>query len=413
MKIKKYTNGAWTDLDKPVKKYDTYTDETTTLPLTIEAITTDAIENYQVYGTSAGAGVETENLFDAEIEQGSFSPFNGLPADSTRVVRTTFDDIVPSGTYTISASGYGAGKVAVYAYTSNDVNTFSSSESTTSWQDLPCTFTTSNSLYLRFAFTSGTDTAPSQVYNVMLNEGSTAPTSYIPPGYKIPISLQSGVTENLWDLNSSWTNSNTDTRDFLNANLSCFNRSTIVSQSFLQIRANGQYSITTAAANADYDRILFKYSGVTTDLFIGSVYGNFSSQDRYTISINVLGYDPTTVGGIKLENIMLTKGSTVPDHYIPHRYTSNYDLFIGSTKLGAEEYVDYAEQKIYRMSGSTLVPTDPPAPLPAINTYKGENNLSVDTTVQPEKVAVEYEGWKGVGDVEKYQNGEWSDNNGT
>lgn len=60
-----------------------------------------------------------------------------------------------------------------------------------------------------------------------------------------------------------------------------------------------------------------------------------------------------------------------------------------------------------------LQPTDPPVPLPPIPTYKGENNLSVDTTVQPEKVAVEYEGWKGVGDVEKYQNEEWSDNNGT
>ena len=60
-----------------------------------------------------------------------------------------------------------------------------------------------------------------------------------------------------------------------------------------------------------------------------------------------------------------------------------------------------------------LVPTDPPVPFPIVHTYIGENNLSVDTTVQPEKVAVEYEGWKGVGDVEKYQNGEWSDNNDT
>lgn len=60
-----------------------------------------------------------------------------------------------------------------------------------------------------------------------------------------------------------------------------------------------------------------------------------------------------------------------------------------------------------------LVPTDPPAPFPAIPTYIGENNISVDTTVQPEKVVVEYEGWKqaGDGEVEKYQNGEWSDNN--
>lgn len=60
-----------------------------------------------------------------------------------------------------------------------------------------------------------------------------------------------------------------------------------------------------------------------------------------------------------------------------------------------------------------LVPTDPPVPFPTLTTYIGENNLSVDTTVQPEKVVLEYAGWKGIGDVEKYQNGEWSDNNGT
>lgn len=36
-----------------------------------------------------------------------------------------------------------------------------------------------------------------------------------------------------------------------------------------------------------------------------------------------------------------------------------------------------------------------------------------EQTTVPEKVACEYQGWKGVGDVEKYQNGEWSDSNGT
>ena len=35
---------------------------------------------------------------------------------------------------------------------------------------------------------------------VMLVEGTTAPTSYIPPGYKIPILNASGVTENLWGM---------------------------------------------------------------------------------------------------------------------------------------------------------------------------------------------------------------------
>ena len=61
--------------------------------------------------------------------------------------------------------------------------------------------------------------------------------------------------------------------------------------------------------------------------------------------------------------------------------TSNYDLFIGDTKLGEEEYLDYAEQKIYKDVSGTLTPTDPPIPLPAINAYKGENTLSSTETL--------------------------------
>ena len=59
-----------------------------------------------------------------------------------------------------------------------------------------------------------------------------------------------------------------------------------------------------------------------------------------------------------------------------------------------------------------LVPTDPPLPFPTISTYIGENNLSVDTTVQPEKVALTVAAWREF-EGEKYQNEEWSDNNDT
>ena len=59
-----------------------------------------------------------------------------------------------------------------------------------------------------------------------------------------------------------------------------------------------------------------------------------------------------------------------------------------------------------------LVPTDPPASFPTITSYIGENNISVDTTVQPEKVALNVAAWREI-EGEKYQNGEWSDNNDT
>lgn len=63
----------------------------------------------------------------------------------------------------------------------------------------------------------------------------------------------------------------------------------------------------------------------------------------------------------------------------PH--TSTYNLYIGDSKLGEDEYLDYGEQKIYKDVSGTLTPTDPPVPFPAISTYQGENTLSSEETV--------------------------------
>lgn len=51
-------------------------------------------------------------------------------------------------------------------------------------------------------------------------------------------------------------------------------------------------------------------------------------------------------------------------------------IYIGDSKLGEEEYVDFVEQKIYRNIGGALAPVDPPVPLPELSTYSGENTLS-------------------------------------
>lgn len=48
-------------------------------------------------------------------------------------------------------------------------------------------------------------------------------------------------------------------------------------------------------------------------------------------------------------------------------------IYIGSDPLGEDEYVDYGEGKVYRMSGGVLTPTDPPVSLPALPTVDGTN----------------------------------------
>lgn len=74
--------------------------------------------------------------------------------------------------------------------------------------------------------------------------------------------------------------------------------------------------------------------------------------------------------------------------------TTTTPIYIGSNPLAEDEYVDFGEQKIYRMEGGTLTPTDPPVPIPALPTIRGETiidyNPSTTPAVDPEKMYIKY-----------------------
>lgn len=72
-----------------------------------------------------------------------------------------------------------------------------------------------------------------------------------------------------------------------------------------------------------------------------------------------------------VQDVMFNGGSTA----LPYEPYSNTitPAFIGDTPLGEDEYVDYGEQKVYRMINGTLTPTDPPVPFPALPTVDGTN----------------------------------------
>lgn len=209
MKIKKYTNGAWTDLDTPVKKFDEYTDEATTLPLTIETSKTNAVENYQVYGTSAGAGVQTENVYDLKLWEQAHPTYCQTVGDTVYITGVDASMIsgainvdVPSGYYftvTPMAAQNGTtarqGKLRLI-----DENGTAHIYYITNVNNAPLP---QISEQLSFAVKKiGVD------YNAMNNGFGvkqmmftpTAPTSYIPYGYKIPISNTSGEQQSNYDL---------------------------------------------------------------------------------------------------------------------------------------------------------------------------------------------------------------------
>ena len=76
-------------------------------------------------------------------------------------------------------------------------------------------------------------------------------------------------------------------------------------------------------------------------------------------------------------------GTTAPTSYSLYGYVipiinsqnliqDEYDIYIGDSKLIADEYVDYSEQKIYKYVDNVLTPIDPPASFPGILAYEGE-----------------------------------------
>lgn len=338
----------------------------------------EALTDYRIYGTENGAGVQTENLFDKNNTEGIEDNYYIDRTTGNKVSNPQYYISAPIAvaseetywwTFRITSGGaahsaHSAPSIGFFDANDNQIGVVPHSSGIKSFP-----FTTpANCAYIK---------ASVYKYDIdeeMLTSGSTAPTSYIPYGYKIPISDTSGVTENLWD-------ENYDT--------SIPDRSIIYVPLYV---GTGEFtcSTTTPKTGTSPDdaynaRYIFLLSGNVSSGAQNLANGVSNGVPRTVSSSNgyvTIAYRWLQETGIKPWNYqtMLNVGSTALP-YVPHRYETNYDLFIGSTKLGADEYLDFGEQKVYKYISGTLTPTDPPAPFPPISTYKGENTLSSSETV--------------------------------
>lgn len=100
-------------------------------------------------------------------------------------------------------------------------------------------------------------------------------------------------------------------------------------------------------------------------------------------------FDPTSAS-YNEDKCMVIAGSTAPP-YQPY-YNTTTPIYIGSSPLEEDEYVSFKEQKIYRMSGGVLTPTDPPVPLPAIPTINGTTitDYAGQSAAVPERFYAKY-----------------------
>lgn len=295
----------------------------------------DALSNYIIYGTSSGVGDETENLMSLNIVQGAIASANGkIEPNLTRVATNNFT-LVNAGTYTLSSSVNCKTIGFLYSSASDEDYTGALGGSAT-WKTLPYTFTISSSSYVRFSFSKIVTGSinPSEITDLMLTSGSTAPASYIPYGYKIPILLHDNKTDNnVFDPSARDVNKGFMTDLYLKGDgttgaSTSWNISEyidVISGATYDIQWN--YSTSTAPAYVFYDKNK-NYIG-------GSAYGNSS---------HAIVSAPTNARYLRI-SIYKTIANQIK---IMAPNTSNYNIYIGSSKLMEEEYLDYESGKVYK-----------------------------------------------------------------
>lgn len=148
---------------------------------------------------------------------------------------------------------------------------------------------------------------------------TTVPTGNIPTGsvgmgwadgtwtYKSGSNVSEGVpTANLTDIRN-FVNSATDTRDYFQARL--FSGQVISNQ---KIDSTGRKNLSIVLPAGEH-ALRLRHSGSNTDINIMTYSVVLTKETAFNCSFDVIGYNPSTVGGLVLDNIMLNEGSaTLP-----------------------------------------------------------------------------------------------------
>ena len=188
MSIKKYSSGLWVTV--PYRKYETATDTITSLPKTIIGDGQN-ISAYTIKGNMTQAsqptpqnpvypqetGDKTANLLNPNTMTAGYAVSDSSGNLSPSANDSASDYINVSGFTNVYIRSYQTARKwgAFYDANKDFVSGFSFYTAT---QSVP-----QNAVYMRVTITTANlDTA-------MVLEGSTPPTSYIPYGYKIPISF--------------------------------------------------------------------------------------------------------------------------------------------------------------------------------------------------------------------------------
>lgn len=186
--MKKYSSGSF--VDAALRVYKSEADTISSFPATI--ITNGGnITPWTIYGnTSAGqsVGEKTENLFNGFIEVGGLDSTTGEEVADANRRRSDFIEIESSTSYNFSRTMTATtSNLWVLFYDNNKDYITGSNKGTANpnfTEESPAT-----AKYVRWYVT-----ANGSYDDMMIIEGSTTPSSYIPYGYKLPVVIGSNTT---------------------------------------------------------------------------------------------------------------------------------------------------------------------------------------------------------------------------
>ena len=186
-----------------------------------------------------------------------------------------------------------------------------------------------------------------------------------------------GRTANIYDKNSESVNgyvTNSGTISTASENPVKTYDYIAVNSSFISYKAFSKGSLTyrtIRVAFYDTNKNFISRSLVLNDGMIGRAVQLPSGCAFVRLSIDT-----------NLKDVVMVEGSTIPTAYIPYGYevdmsvsdgttSTTAPIYIGDTPLEKDEYVDFKEQKVYRMVNGVLTQQDPPVALPALPTCDG------------------------------------------
>ena len=316
----------------------------------------DYLADYRVYGSVGGVGVRTENILDGNLITNEYP--------SSTFGKITYN-LKPNTSYVLytSAPRFGGGALLAIISSTGSATTASNG----AWDGNPRVWESDSTGIINILFRGNNSGYDLTQYNYMLIEGSIAPTSYVPYGYEVDMSTQ----ENLCDIQGRVFFSNLR----YNPIGEWFYQNSITSVLRIPCEPSQQY---TFSFDTDYASSMTAFRIFETDS------DDIPSTNIPTVSANMLvflSYQPTgkkvtvTTSATAKYLLFQTTAAIMGDVLNELRITTGSPIttpiYVGSSPLGEDEYVDYGEGKIYRMSGGVLTPTDPPVPFPALPTIDG------------------------------------------